>query len=89
MVSVSRQNVFAVLSKHHRMTSLTTDTDHGSPVGQAVDPDPLPAVQHGAVAVTLVKLAPVAPTGQPLAIRAPGHAGQAVLVTVAHLSLVS
>ena len=64
-------------------------TDHVSPVGEAVDPDPLPAVQHSPVAVTLVELAPVSPAGQPLAIRAPGHAGQAVLVTVAHLSLVS
>ena len=68
---------------------LCCDHDHVSPVGEAVHPDPLPAVQDGAVAVTLVKLAPVTATGQPLAIRTPGHAGQTVLVTVAHLLLVS
>merc|ERR1719367_916800 len=58
-------------------------------VGEAMHPDPLPAVQDSAVAVTLIELASVASTSQPLTIRTPGHTGQTVLITVAHLSLQS
>ena len=60
-----------------------------APVGEPVDPDPLPAVEDGSVAVALVELAPIAAAGQPLTIGAPCHAGQTVLIAVAHLGLVS
>ena len=60
-----------------------------SPVCEAVHPNPLPAVEDGAVAVTLVELASVSPTGQPLTVRAPSHTSEAVLVAMAHLLLVS
>ena len=76
---------FLKLHFHSRDTLL----DYVTPVGEAVHPDPLPAVEDSAVAVTLVELASVAATGQPLTIGTPGDAGQTVLIAVAHLGLVS
>ena len=86
VMRVRGQNVLPVLSAHMSVFHVSRPAGH-PPVGEAVHPHPLPAVEDGAVAVTLIELASVAATGQPLAVRTPGYTGEAVLVTVRHFRL--